>query len=645
MSTTSHYLITYERDWTWLEFPNWDAQTYDHLTRHTQNAVIDAIKQYCQMRWARGKKMWYAKAHIPEQKLRRVIEDAREMAMDDAYDRSESNAFDYIPKSLNVPRLYGQEKVDDPIVYVKLFGGGAFTWLITEYDPEEERAFGFCCQDDPVFAELGYVSIAELRELTFPPLGSRVERDIWWKPCPLSEAKATEWPSYFGADEEEQPYSDTKFYKEYALSKHVTDDHISQAFYQTTQRYRMLQTETQFVIPIMGVLNILYRDHFTREQAVAFTETAEMHLVNRIIERAEATGWEVKRGISGETWNTWQLVSDRLPADEPMKATRIKAGQSLYGFEGEGRSALIPVHTNQNGDASATAATAENSEEPQQRREVWHLTAEEVYTMLNEYLEADPAAKHEGIISLNFAISLRDKHNVINDDRGWRTLDVATLHLKKRGWRLETNESSKPEDWIYLDSTAIPPVDGYQTIRWADGLVVFAPVVVPDDDNETLIMLQTIGPAESVKANWAALMNSGAVRYVNSVRIALTGMKDHVAMEIKLPSGYMESWLIHKQASFTEMSPEKGLFYVTSFSADSDGPPKAMFFAMLDKLLAIPMLADWTDYLWKQGEIKSLIAMINPKHCRGSHAWKVLLDYEVWDTVVQGGLQDGHISF
>jgi hypothetical protein len=626
MSTTSHYTIRYERDWTWLEFPNWDVHTYDPLTKDTQNAVKEAIKQYCQMRWSRGNKQWYAKAVIPEEKIRRVIEDAREIAMDDSYEFSESNAFDYIPANLNVPNLYGQQSAEDPIVHVKLFGGGSFTWLITEYDPKEDRAFGFCCLDEPNFAELGYVSIAELRELRFPPLGSRVERDIWWKACPLSEAKSREWPDYFGEDAEE-PFQ-SKFYEERAMIAHVTDDNISEAFQKTSQRYRMLQTDEQFVLPLMGVLNILYRDHFTKEQAVALTESAEMHLVNRIMERAEATRWEINR--LGPTWNQWQLVSNRKPIDEPLRATRIKAGESIYS------DAIV-----ENSEASATAAIVENSEE---RLEVWKLATDQVYTTLFEFLDQqnDPANE---IDALDFAIRVRDKYHVVNDDRGWRTLDVATPFLKKHGWILETYESARPEDWKYLYRAAAPPVDDYQDIQWAQGLTVFAPVVVPDKEDHTLIMLQMIGPAESVKANWAALMSSGAVRYVNSCQIALAGMMDHIGLNIKLPCGHMESWLIHKQASFTEMSPEKGLFYVTSFSAAGDGPPKDMFFAMLDKLLAIPMLADWTDYLWREGEIKDLIIMIEPTHCRGSHAWKVKLDYEVWDTIIKGGVSSGQIKF
>ena len=62
---------------------------------------------------------------------------------------------------------------------VKFFGGGAGTWLISEMD-EDEIMFGLCdlgmgCP------ELGYVSLAELKEVRFPPFGLGIERDLYFK--------------------------------------------------------------------------------------------------------------------------------------------------------------------------------------------------------------------------------------------------------------------------------------------------------------------------------------------------------------------------------------------------------------------------------------------------------------------------------
>jgi hypothetical protein len=63
---------------------------------------------------------------------------------------------------------------------VKLFGGGACTWLLSELDPDTNLAFGLCdlgmgCP------ELGYVSLDELAATSFPPFGLPIERDLHFK--------------------------------------------------------------------------------------------------------------------------------------------------------------------------------------------------------------------------------------------------------------------------------------------------------------------------------------------------------------------------------------------------------------------------------------------------------------------------------
>ena len=63
---------------------------------------------------------------------------------------------------------------------VKLFGGGACTWLLSELD-DDGIAFGLCDlgMGSP---ELGYVSMDELMSIKFPPFGLPIERDMHWKP-------------------------------------------------------------------------------------------------------------------------------------------------------------------------------------------------------------------------------------------------------------------------------------------------------------------------------------------------------------------------------------------------------------------------------------------------------------------------------
>ena len=63
---------------------------------------------------------------------------------------------------------------------VKLFGGSACTWLISQMYPDEDTLYGLCDigQGSP---EIGCVSLSELQSLKFPPFSLGVERDLYFK--------------------------------------------------------------------------------------------------------------------------------------------------------------------------------------------------------------------------------------------------------------------------------------------------------------------------------------------------------------------------------------------------------------------------------------------------------------------------------
>ena len=82
-----------------------------------------------------------------------------------------------------LPPLYGQEGVSDPTVYARFFTPASnWTWLATEFDPEEGRFFGLVDGFEP---ELGYFLLEEL-ETSRGPLGLPIERDTHFTPAPLS---------------------------------------------------------------------------------------------------------------------------------------------------------------------------------------------------------------------------------------------------------------------------------------------------------------------------------------------------------------------------------------------------------------------------------------------------------------------------
>ena len=98
-----------------------------------------------------------------------------------------------IPKEIEatLPRLYSQENVVDPVAILKFFDPcGRFTFFVLEGQREPDgdiRLFGFCVSPlDPGCDELGYASLREFESFQ-GPLGLGIERDLYFKPTPLSE--------------------------------------------------------------------------------------------------------------------------------------------------------------------------------------------------------------------------------------------------------------------------------------------------------------------------------------------------------------------------------------------------------------------------------------------------------------------------
>ena len=92
-----------------------------------------------------------------------------------------------------LPALYAQDgRGYDAVAYVKFFNPtGAATWYATEFDGED-TFFGLCDLGwgEP---ELGYFSLAELRSVR-GPFGLGIERDLHWRPRPLSECRVSGVP-------------------------------------------------------------------------------------------------------------------------------------------------------------------------------------------------------------------------------------------------------------------------------------------------------------------------------------------------------------------------------------------------------------------------------------------------------------------
>lgn len=93
-----------------------------------------------------------------------------------------------IPKELRekIPPLYTTEDEKNPTVYVKLFIDG-WTWYLTEISIDDDTAFGYVVSPF-CDGELGYFSLNEIQEVK-GSLGTKVERDLYFTPIPLSTIK------------------------------------------------------------------------------------------------------------------------------------------------------------------------------------------------------------------------------------------------------------------------------------------------------------------------------------------------------------------------------------------------------------------------------------------------------------------------
>jgi len=82
-----------------------------------------------------------------------------------------------------LPAMGATAEEKDPTIQVKFFTPDSnWTWYAYEFD-SEDIFFGYV---KGIFNELGTFSLKELEE-TRGPMGLHIERDRYFKPCPLSE--------------------------------------------------------------------------------------------------------------------------------------------------------------------------------------------------------------------------------------------------------------------------------------------------------------------------------------------------------------------------------------------------------------------------------------------------------------------------
>ena len=107
------------------------------------------------------------------------------------------------------------------------------------------------------------------------------------------------------------------------------------------------------------------------------------------------------------------------------------------------------------------------------------------------------------------------------------------------------------------------------------------------------------------------------------------------------PRGWANHILVHKQASLKEMNPEQP-FYLLD---DGNQPIPPLFYPMLNKCLALPLLPEWAGYLRENGRERNLITLLDEGAGQGYAAWRVLPETEAWQEAVESGLQKQALIF
>jgi hypothetical protein len=78
-----------------------------------------------------------------------------------------------------LPKLYAQEGIEEPFVYIKFFfPAGNWTWFVTEGEPrgDDFLFFGYVIGSG---SEWGYFTLRQLEEINIS--GLTVERDLYFK--------------------------------------------------------------------------------------------------------------------------------------------------------------------------------------------------------------------------------------------------------------------------------------------------------------------------------------------------------------------------------------------------------------------------------------------------------------------------------
>lgn len=178
------------------------------------------------------------------------------------------------------------------------------------------------------------------------------------------------------------------------------------------------------------------------------------------------------------------------------------------------------------------------------------------------------------------------------------------------------------------------------------------------DNMDNVIFLHVGGPQQAVRSLWASLAGGGALE-MDRTTIRFQRETSYLRFEHPLAMTRLYSLaLLHPQASLRQMQPGQDALYLLSESPEQI--PLRLFYAMLNKALALPLAPEWSEYLWRVGtrvrfarrnddeeedeaQVRKARAIV-PLKTQGCGGWRVLTAHDYWMNVVEHGLLEGQIK-
>lgn len=165
---------------------------------------------------------------------------------------------------------------------------------------------------------------------------------------------------------------------------------------------------------------------------------------------------------------------------------------------------------------------------------------------------------------------------------------------------------------------------------------------VRDPSTCDLILLDLIGPLQSVRASWASLKSRKQSNWNLGGPTKMNKEPGHHILKTQLPCGAHNWTIISRQAipKLIRQDFPTYFWYEKGEFVSDDIPPK-MFMPIFETTAPFPVKPNWTDYLWKIGfERRQIVRLAD---CNGVTGYKLRMDSKTWAEGVEVGIRASQI--